>query len=307
MIENYEHYFFNLAYATYTAAMCLYLYFGFTRKESAGRWAFILMIAGSALHLTDLCARAYVGLYEHGLKWYVPWSNWFESFSLFSFIIAVTFLAVQRIYRLPILGTFVVPLQWLLLSFSMTYPLFGSWEQYNGAGEIWSAMMQSRAIPHLMPALQSYWMAIHVPMMFVSYAAFAVAFAVGLIYLTQERQLKSKHPSELSEKLPALEPLDTMVYRLIGWGFPILSLGIILGARWAYDAWGRYWGWDAKETWALITWFTYAIYLHMRLIMSWRGRKTIWLSVFAFAVVMFTYVGVNYLSNLHGFLSGKGS
>ena len=98
-----------------------------------------------------------------------------------------------------------------------------------------------------------------------------------------------------------------MVYRLISWGFPILTLGIILGARWAYDAWGRYWGWDAKETWALITWFMYAIYLHMRLVMSWRGRKTVLLSIFGFGVVLFTYVGVNYLSQLHGFLSGKGS
>ena len=98
-----------------------------------------------------------------------------------------------------------------------------------------------------------------------------------------------------------------MIYRLVGWGFPVLTLGIILGARWAYDAWGRYWGWDAKETWALITWLTYAIYLHMRLVMSWRGRKTVLLSVAAFGVVLFTYIGVNYLSELHGFLSGKGS
>jgi ABC-type transport system involved in cytochrome c biogenesis permease subunit len=80
----------------------------------------------------------------------------------------------------------------------------------------------------------------------------------------------------------------------------------MLGALWAYDAWGRYWGWDAKETWALITWFVYLIYLHMRLVAGWRGRRAAYLSLAGFGVVLFTYVGVNYLSSLHGFLSGGG-
>ncbi len=298
---------FNAAWGCYTVSMAAYLFYAWKKKNSIGNLAFGFILAGAALHLCDFLLRAYIGRVEHGLKHYVPWSNWFESFSLFAFVIAVTFIAVMRIYRLHILGTFVATLQWIIVTFSMTYPLFGSWDQVHGAGEMWQAALASRAIPQLMPALQSIWMAIHVPMMFISYSAFGVAFAVGIIYLIQERELKSKHPNDFSEMLPALEPLDIMSYRLISWGFPILTLGIILGARWAYDAWGRYWGWDAKETWALITWFTYAIYLHMRLIMSWRGRKTILLSIFGFAVVIFTYVGVNYLSQLHGFLSGKGS
>jgi ABC-type transport system involved in cytochrome c biogenesis permease subunit len=83
-------------------------------------------------------------------------------------------------------------------------------------------------------------------------------------------------------------------------------LGVLLGAKWAYEAWGRYWGWDAKETWALITWIVYMIYLHMRLIVGWRGRKAAYLSIVGFLMVIFTYVGVNYLSQLHGFLSGGG-
>ena len=222
-------------------------------------------------------------------------------------VIGITFIAVQFMYKLHMLGVFVVTLLWIVLTFSMTYPLFSQWSRLNGASEIWSAILFSRGIPELMPALQSYWMAIHVPVMFISYSAFAVAFAIGLVYLIQERRLKKKQPTDFSEQLPALDPLDTMIYRLIGWGFPILTLGIILGARWAYDAWGRYWGWDAKETWALITWFTYAIYLHMRLVANWRGRKAVILSMIGFAVVMFTYIGVNYLSSLHGFLSGGGA
>ncbi|OGR86335.1 MAG: c-type cytochrome biogenesis protein CcsB [Elusimicrobia bacterium RIFCSPLOWO2_01_FULL_60_11] len=287
--------------------MAAYLVSAFRKKESLGKAAFYLAAFGALLHLADLGLRAYIGRVSHNLPHYVPWSNWFESFSLFAFAIAVTFIGVQRMTRLSILGAFVMTLQWIIVTFSMTYPLFGSWDQVAGASQAWQAVMASRAIPQLMPALQSIWMAIHVPVMFTSYSAFAVAFAVGIVYLIQERELKSKHPGELSDSLPALEILDLMIYRLIGWGFPLLTLGVILGARWAYDAWGRYWGWDAKETWALITWFTYAIYLHMRLVMSWRGRKTVLLSIFAFGVVLFTYIGVNYLSELHGFLSNRGS
>lgn len=306
-MEHYEPYFFNAAYLIYTFSMLCYLGYGCLKKESLGRIAFWLVSIAIGLHFFDLALRAYVGLAEHHLRLYVPWSNWFESFSLFGFVIGVTFLAVQLTYRLEILGSFVVTLLWIILSFSMTYPLFSQWGQLHGFSQIWEAVKQARAIPQLMPALQSYWMAIHVPVMFTSYSAFAVAFAVGIVYLIQEKELKSKKPSEFAQSLPALEPLDRMIYRLIGWGFPVLTLGIILGARWAYDAWGRYWGWDAKETWALITWFTYAIYLHMRLVANWRGRKTVILSVAGFGVVLFTYIGVNYLSELHGFLSGRGS
>ena len=106
--------------------------------------------------------------------------------------------------------------------------------------------------------------------------------------------------------LPPLEELDNLIYRVIWMSFPVLTLGILLGAAWANDAWGRYWGWDPKETWSFVTWLIYLIYLHIRLVVGWRGRKTAYLSLVGFAVVLFTYVGVNYLSHLHGFLSGGG-
>ena len=306
-METIEFQLFNAIYLCYTLAMIGYLIYAFSKREAVGKVSFSLVVLAVIFHISDLALRAYVGHSLHQLKWYVPWSNWFESFSLFSLVIGLTFAAVQLIYRLHILGAFVLPLLWIVSSFSMTYPLFSEWEELRGAAQIWQAIQHSREIPHLMPALQSIWMAIHVPVMFTSYSAFAVAFAVGIVYLIQEKRLKSKTPSEFSQSLPALEPLDRTIYRLIGWGFPILTLGIILGARWAYDAWGRYWGWDAKETWALITWFTYAIYLHMRMVAHWRGRKSVILSMIGFGIVLFTYIGVNYLSELHGFLSGKGS
>jgi cytochrome c-type biogenesis protein CcsB len=197
------------------------------------------------------------------------------------------YLIIQRKQELPIMGAFVTPLAFFSMVMAIRSP-FGT------------------QIPNLPPALQSFWMAIHVPVMFIAYGAFANAFGVGLAYLVQERQLKSKKPGALSFRLPPLDDLDNKIYQVIAWAVPILTVGVLLGARWAYDAWGRYWGWDAKETWAFITWLVYIIYLHARIMAGWRGRKTAYLSLAGFVVVLFTYVGVNYLSELHGFLSNQG-
>jgi cytochrome c-type biogenesis protein CcsB len=283
----FEQVFFGYAFTAYTVAMTLFLGYAFTRRESLSSVARWVLSSAVVAHVVSLIVRTVVArqLPQHG--WYVPWSNWFESFSFFTLIIAVEFLIIQWRQHLPILGAFVSPILFTTMMVAINSP-FGT------------------QIPTLPPALQSYWMAIHVPVMFIAYSAFANAFAVGMAYLLQERQIKSHRPSHLAFRLPSLDDLDAMIYRVISLAFPILTLGVLLGAMWAYDAWGRYWGWDAKETWALITWIMYAIYLHMRLVMGWRGRKTAYLSLAGFGVVIFTYVGVNYLSELHGFLSGGG-
>lgn len=282
-----EQWLFGTAFTLYTVAMCLYLGYVATRRDGlprVGRWALILAVL---FHAGSLVVRTYIarGMPQHG--WYVPWSNWFESFSFFAIIIASIYLLIQSRLELPILGAFVTPLTFGTMIVAIHSP-FGT------------------QIPNLPPALQSYWMAIHVPVMFISYGAFANAFAVGLAYLLQERQMKSKKPSALAFRLPSLEELDNLIYRIIAYAVPILTLGVLLGALWAYDAWGRYWGWDAKETWALITWIVYILYLHQRLVVGWRGRKSAYMSLVGFCTVLVTYWGVNYLSELHGFLSGGG-
>jgi cytochrome c-type biogenesis protein CcsB len=282
-----ENMFFSIAFTAYTVGMTLYLGYAFTRRErlaTIGRWA---LVGAVVFHAAALIVRTVIarGMPQHG--WYVPWSNWFESFSFFALVIVAEYLIIQRESHLPIIGAFVTPLAWASLIMAVNSP-FG------------------RQIPALPPALQSFWMAIHVPVMFISYSAFANTFGVGIAYLIQEHQIKSKKPTEMSFRLPSLEQLDALIYRIISLAFPALTLGVLLGARWAYDAWGRYWGWDAKETWAFITWLVYAAYLHMRLVVGWRGRKTAYLSLAGFGVVIFTYIGVNYLSELHGFLSGGG-
>jgi cytochrome c-type biogenesis protein CcsB len=147
---------------------------------------------------------------------------------------------------------------------------------------------------------------LHVPLLLGSYLIFAAAFVVGLVYLWEERQMKSKHPTRLTFQLPSLTGLDALISKLIMIGFPLLTLGIILGGVWAKQAWGRFWGWDPKETWAFITWLVYDAYLFIHFAAGWRGRKTTYLSLAGFAFVLFTYVGVNYMSPLHRFLTGTG-
>lgn len=285
--EIMEEKLFAVTYVAYTVATILFLGYAFTKRENLSHVARWLLIVGAICHVASFIVRTYFARQIPQHSWYVPWSNWFESFSFFTLVIVVEFLIVMGRNRLPILGAFVMPLAWLALIVGINSP-FG------------------RQIPTLPPALQSYWMAIHVPVMFISYAAFTMAFGVGLAFLLQEWQLKSKKPNHLTFRLPSLDDMDRMIYRTIAAAFPILTVGVLLGATWAYDAWGRYWGWDPKETWALITWFIYAAYLHMRLVKGWRGRKAAYMSMLGFACVIFTYVGVNYISELHGFLSNTG-
>ena len=297
---------FNGAYVCYSLCTTLYLAYLLTKSEKYSRLALAFLAGALAIHGGSLATRTVVArsdFYhqahllrgegkieaaigaERAARSYVPWSNWFESFSFFGAIIAAIYLGIAWRMPIPILGAFIMPMSWGLLTV---------------------AFCSDKTIHPLRPALHSYWMAIHVPVMFTSYAILGIAFAVGIAYLLQERQMKSKHPGELAYRLPPLDELDGLIYKLIRAAFPILTLGIFLGGVWAYTAWGRFWGWDPKETWALITWFIYVIYLHMRLFVGWRGRKTAYLSLAGFVFVLFTYVGVNYLSPLHGFLSGSG-
>jgi cytochrome c-type biogenesis protein CcsB len=258
-----------------------------TRSEKwAGRAHFIL-VAGLLFHLLSLIVRTVIGRQMPNHDWYFPWSNWFESFSFLAFVILSVYIVIQWKREVPILGVFITPLAWICLITAVHSPT-------------------GMAIPSLPPVLQSFWMCLHVSLMFFAYAGFGNAFGVGLAYLIQERQLKSRKPSLLVFRLPALDDLDTLIYRIVLWSLPALMIGLAVGMRWAYLEWGRYWDWDPKETWAFITWMVYLDYLFMRWVIGWRGRKATYLSMIGFVVALFTYVGVNYFSHLHDFLSAGG-
>lgn len=277
---------FTAALALYGAAAGLFLGYAITRRESVARIANGAVVGGIVVHLVFIALRTSYARHLPDHAWYVPWSSWFESFSFLALVMAVQFVVVER-RRLPVLGVFILPIIFIAMVVALRSPT-------------------GTAVPELPRGLDSRWLAAHIPVMFVAYAAFGHAFAVGLAYLLQESQLKSKNPTRLAFRLPPLDELDRLINRIIAWAFPMLTVGLLLGARWAFDAWGRYWAWDAKETAALVTWLVYLGFLVLRTVGGWRGRKTAYLSLAGFAVVMFTYVGANHLSRMHAFLPGGG-
>jgi len=272
------------ALAFYGAATALAFTYLFSKDEKWSRWMLRLMAVGLLLHLGSFGARidAFWQIPEN--RYFIPINSFFGALSFLSLAVALVFFVVEREHRLGILGAFVLP--WAVIG--------------TASALIWA----DPKVEGLVPALQSYWMSVHPVILMTAYAAFGNAFGVGLALLIQEHQIKSRKPSQLCYRLPSIEELDTLNYKIIVAAFPMLTVGIIMGGIWAYNAWGRFWGWDPKETWALITALIYAGYLHMRFLKGLRGRKAIYVSMVGFASVVFTFLGVNFLSQLHGYLSG---
>ncbi|MBC3861275.1 c-type cytochrome biogenesis protein CcsB [Undibacterium jejuense] len=210
---------------------------------------------------------------------HIPVSNLYEVFILFSMITALFYLYYEQQYATLQLGPFVL----LVISAAVGFLL-------------WYTVSRDAAdIQPLVPALQSWWMKIHVPANFIGYGTFSLAAMVGLAYL-----LKSK--GYLEDRLPSLEVLDDVMYKAIAVGFTFFTIATILGALWAAEAWGGYWSWDPKETWALIVWLNYAAWLHMRLMKGLRGQVAAWWALVGLLVTTFAFLGVNmFLSGLHSY------
>ncbi|MBQ9891420.1 MAG: c-type cytochrome biogenesis protein CcsB [Firmicutes bacterium] len=249
----------------YFAASVLYFIYAGTKKQKAAGAGFLLVVAGFVVHTLCIVVR---GINAGRL----PLTNQYEFASAFAWGIALCFLVFVKKYKFDALGMVVAPLIFLVAGY---------------------AFMLNREINSLMPALQSGWLGFHVCTAIVAYGGFGVAFGIALLYL-----LKGKLNGPLSERIPDERTLDTLIYRAVALGFLFLTLCMITGAIWAKRAWGSYWNWDPKETWSLITWIIYAIFLHLRLRGAVSGKKAALLAVIGFICVIFTYVGVNLL--LHG-------
>ena len=266
--------FFELALTCYFAATIVCVLELFKGTKTTSRIMLSLVVAGFAFHTANIIAR-YV------LSGHIPIANLHEASSFFSWCVVLLFFYLEYRYKLGLLGAFIMPVVFILML---------------------SSSMLPRKIEPLSPVLQSYWLGIHTVFAFIGDAAFAMAFGIGLMYLIQEHYVKSKHIGGLFRRLPSLQILDEINYRLITIGFPFLTLAIITGALWAESAWGSYWRWDPKEVWSLITWFIYALVLHVRLTVGWRGKRAAILSIIGFCVVLFTFFGVNLLlKGLHSF------
>jgi len=259
----------SLLYLLGTLAYLVYVIF---LKEALSRLAVTIISAGFASHTLALVTR-YV---EAG---YTPVTNLHESLSFFAWMIIGVLLIATLKYKIKVLGAFLTPISLILMLFALALP---------------------KEIVPLAPVLKSFWHPFHVIFAFLGNASFSLAFCCGIMYLIQEHQLKAKKVGAITQRLPSLKILDDLNYQSLTFGFPLLTLGIITGAIWAEYAWGRYWGWDPKETWSLITWFLYAALLHQRLTVGWRGRKAAIMAIVGFLAVLFTFLGVNLiLPGLH--------
>lgn len=262
----------------YGLAVVLYVASWIFKKEAAGRLATAVMIAAAAGNAAGFLLR---WVESHRLGYgYVPLSNLYESLVFFTLAIAVVYLFVEFRFKIRAIG------------------IFGSLAAFLTAAYASLPSVESEIQP-LIPALQSNWLIAHVITCFIGYAAFAVACGISILYLL--RSASGHPPTGAAARLPDMETMDELTHQMIAFGFLFLSIGIITGAIWADQAWGRYWGWDPKETWSLITWLLYATLLHARMMRGWSGKRIAVLSCIGFAAVLFTYFGVNLLPGLHSY------
>jgi cytochrome c-type biogenesis protein CcsB len=265
---------FKLALTFYFAATIVSILELFKGTKVASKIIFSLTGIGFIIHTASI-------IYRYVAAGHIPISNAHEATSFFSWCIILIFFILEFRYRIILLASFIMPIVLILML---------------------SSSMLPREIKPLSPVLQSYWLGIHTVFAFLGNAAFALAFGIGLMYLVQEHFVKSKHLGGLFERLPSLQILDEINYRLIKMGFPLLTLAIITGALWAESAWGSYWNWDPRETWSLITWFIYAIILHARLVAGWRGKRAAFLSIIGFLTILIAFFGIKLLQKgLHVF------
>ncbi|MFC4160436.1 c-type cytochrome biogenesis protein CcsB [Chitinimonas lacunae] len=334
-------------------------------SQSAVMWMCVLCLLATVVYWAALLRRSdtlgFVGssltwgaagaaLVSKLVRWYesyligidvghIPVSNLYEVFILFVLITALMYLYYEGRFQTRKLGAFVM----LVVSAAVGFILWYAFSR------------QAHEIQPLIPALQSWWMKIHVPANFVGYGAFALAAMLGVAWLLAEPKPQSPQTrrllfiaavliasvfgvfqyfapvwfpdlqagagfiakagysaallcvvaacrGRLAAYLPAPALIDEVAYRAIALGFLFFTIATILGAMWAADAWGGYWSWDPKETWALIVWLNYAAWLHIRLVKGWRGELLAWWSVIGLYVTTFAFLGVNmFLSGLHSY------
>ena len=238
----------------------------YKRTEKVARIATAMMILGFLLLVAGVVARGI----SAGR---VPWGNMYEFSITGAMAFCGAYLVALRRYDLRWLG--------LLVSIAVLLTLGTA-----------VAVLYRPSAP-LVPALKSTWLIIHVSAAIISGGVFLLANAIAAAYLYLDAMESRGERTAWAKRLPSLEVLDQLSYRLVVFVFPLWTFAVIAGAIWAESAWGRYWGWDPKETWAFITWVAYAAYLHARVTIGWRGRKAAWLCLFAGSTFLFNYVYVN--------------
>ena len=263
----------------FVLSMLTYCFALFKRSAFTGKVATLLVWGAILMGFVGLMVRWYESYLIAPDVGHIPLSNLYEVFILFCLITSLMYLYYEQHYETKQLGGFVM----LVVSAAVGFILWYTFSRH------------ANGIQPLVPALQSYWMKIHVPANFVGYGAFSLAAMVASAYLLSSKGV-------MTSSLPSVEVLDDLMYKAISVGFAFFTIATILGAVWAAEAWGGYWSWDAKETWALIVWLNYAAWLHLRLVKGLRGPMLAWWALIGLLVTSFAFLGVNmFLSGLHSY------
>lgn len=265
---------FLITFILYIISAFFYFAFLFSKKESLAKTGYRFAFLGLILHSLALILRTI----ESG---HAPFTNMYESLSFLGWSAIFAYIIVEGKFKIRRAGPYYMLIVIGLMALAS------------------SPLMPSEATP-LIPALQSDWLWLHVSITMLGEAFFAIAFITSIMYLAADAKEKKGVDSKTS--LTA-DKLDSVSYRCVAIGFPLFTLGgLIFGMVWAYKAWGGYWSWDPKEVWSLITWFVFALYLHSRIVMGWKGRRSAVIAILGFLAALFTYFGVNYLlAGLHSY------
>ncbi|OGR91374.1 MAG: hypothetical protein A2V88_16815 [Elusimicrobia bacterium RBG_16_66_12] len=270
-----------LLYVCATLAAGHYLY---TKDLRASRAMLALLGIGLFLHLGATAARVAIFWSFEENRFFLPVSSFHGALSYMSLALAAAFFVIEGRARLGILGALILP-----------------W----AAASLGAAVLFARPdMAPLAPKLRSYWLNIHPMLLMTAYAAFANAFGVAVALLIQERQIKSRKPTELCYRLPPLDELDALNARIIAAAFPVLAAGLLMGSMWSLSAHGHFWVAGGKECLSLTTAAIYAAFLWMRYGAGRRGRMTVYVSLMGFAFVLLTFFGAELLSGRHSYMAG---
>ncbi len=255
----------------YVLSTVFYTVYFFLQKNVLQKAGYFLLLAGFLCH----CLVFILGFAEAG---HMTVRNLHETLSISSWAVAGVFLLLRYKVHLKILGLYAAPL---------------------AAGVMIAASFVPSVPVETNDIYKSIWFVMHIITIFIGDAGFAMAFGIGVMYLIQEHAIKTKKHGFFYKRLPSLEMLDSTGYACIVIGFTMLTIGLVTGLIYAKMSWGRFWSWDPKEVWSGITWLLYAVLLHERLAVGWRGRRAAIMAIIGFAVLLFTFFGVNSLLEGH--------
>lgn len=260
--------YFSVTFALYLLGFLAFVLYGAVKKDGVAKTAITLLALGGVVHTVAI-----------GVRWnaagHIPFTNMYEYANIMAWMSVFSFLGILRRYYRPIIGLYVSPLIVVLI--------------------VSASMLPNDVHSQLVPALQSYWLHIHVALAAIGEGAFLVATAVSVMYLVAIRQ-KNRDGGV------SIETLEEINYKALSIGYPLFTIGALFaGAIWAYEAWGSFWSWDPKEVGSLIIWLFYTLFFHGRYQRGWRGEKAAWMSVIGFVMILLSFFGNIFLGGQHAY------